>query len=185
MRRGELLSLRWECVNLDRQTAFLPDTKNGDSRMVPLSRKAVAILQELQGLAGANNAHEGPVFQTTAMALRKGFKRALERAQQQYKEDCRAASKRPVRGFLEDVHFHDTRHEAASRLSEKLSNVLELSAVTGHKDLRMLKRYYPSACQRPGEKAGVAGPPGLWDKDCVLLGVVLVISPLDGSIHRP
>ena len=46
MRRGELLALRWECVNLARQTAFLPDTKNGDSRMVPLSRKAVAILQE-------------------------------------------------------------------------------------------------------------------------------------------
>jgi integrase len=43
---------------------------------------------------------------------------------------------------LDDVHFHDTRHEAASRLAEKLSNVLELSAVTGHKDLRMLKRYY-------------------------------------------
>ena len=121
---------------------FLPDTKNGDSRMVPLSRKAVAILQELQTLAGVGDVLEGPVFPTTAMALRKGFKRALERAQQQYKEDCRAAGKRPVRGFLEDVHFHDTRHEAASRLSEKLSNVLELSAVTGHKDLRMLKRYY-------------------------------------------
>ena len=119
-----------------------------------LVAQAVAILQELQGLAGANNAHEGPVFQTTAMALRKGFKRALERAQQQYKEDCRAASKRPVRGFLEDVHFHDTRHEAASRLSEKLSNVLELSAVTGHKDLRMLKRYYHPRAEDLAKKLG-------------------------------
>jgi integrase len=39
----------------------------------------------------------------------------------------------PNPGFLADVHFHDTRHEAASRLANKLSNVLELSAVTGHK----------------------------------------------------
>ena len=70
------------------------------------------------------------------------------------KEDCRAAGKRPVRGFLEDVHFHDTRHEAASRLSEKLSNVLELSAVTGHKDLRMLKRYYHPRAEDLAKKLG-------------------------------
>lgn len=49
---------------------------------------------------------------------------------------------KPIKGFLEDVHFHDIRHEAASRMADKLSNVLELSAVTGHRDLRMLKRYY-------------------------------------------
>ncbi|MEW5889792.1 MAG: hypothetical protein AB1768_12265 [Pseudomonadota bacterium] len=36
----------------------------------------------------------------------------------------------------------DLRHEAASRLAEKLTNILELSSVTGHRDLRMLKRYY-------------------------------------------
>ena len=47
MRRGELLSLTWENVDLKRQTAHLPDTKNGDPRTVPLSTRAVAILQEL------------------------------------------------------------------------------------------------------------------------------------------
>jgi len=41
-----------------------------------------------------------------------------------------------------DLNFHDLRHEAASRLAEKLTNILELSSVTGHRDLRMLKRYY-------------------------------------------
>ena len=105
-------------------------------------------------MAGIDDVFEGPVFPTTAMALRKGFNRALERAQQQYKEDCRAIGKRPVRGFLDDVHFHDTRHEAASRLSEKLSNVLELSAVTGHKDLRMLKRYYHPRAEDLAKKLG-------------------------------
>ena len=38
--------------------------------------------------------------------------------------------------------FHDSRHEAATRLSAKLANVLELSAVTGHRSLKSLKRYY-------------------------------------------
>jgi integrase len=47
-----------------------------------------------------------------------------------------------VRAGLPDVHFHDLRHTATTRLAEKLTNILELSAVTGHKDLRMLKRYY-------------------------------------------
>jgi hypothetical protein len=36
----------------------------------------------------------------------------------------------------------ENEHEAATRLSKKLSNIVELSAVTGHKSLRHLKRYY-------------------------------------------
>ena len=96
----------------------------------------------------------GSVFPTTAMALRKGFARAIERAQQDYLADCKAARRRPQPGFLSDVHFHDTRHEAASRLAEKLSNVLELSAVTGHRDLRMLKRYYHPRAEDLAKKLG-------------------------------
>lgn len=146
MRRGELLALDWKHVDLVRRTAHLPDTKNGDSRTVPLSLRAIAILKSLPRVDEPNEDEEERrtdlVFRTTAMALRKGFVRALERARAKYVTDCKEARQRPVAAFLEDVHFHDTRHEAASRLAEKLTNVLELSAVTGHKDLRMLKRYY-------------------------------------------
>jgi integrase len=56
MRRGELLALRWENVNLEAQTAFLPMTKNGSARIVPLSKKAVAILE------GLPNNRQGTVF---------------------------------------------------------------------------------------------------------------------------
>ncbi|KGX39203.1 integrase [Burkholderia pseudomallei] len=144
MRRGELLSLQWENVDLQRRTAHLPDTKNGNARTVPLSTRATNILKALPSYIadGTGERAVGPVFATTAMALRKGFTRAIERAQQQYALDCEEAEKKPLPGFLSDLHFHDTRHEAASRLADKLSNVLELSAVTGHRDLRMLKRYY-------------------------------------------
>ena len=161
MRRGELLSLTWENVDLKRQTAHLPDTKNGDPRTVPLSTRAVAILQALplpevdeEDRDIEEPQRSGPVFPTTALALRKGFARAIERAQAQYRADCKQAKRRPAAGFLEDVHFHDTRHEAASRLAEKLTNVLELSAVTGHKDLRMLKRYYHPRAEDLAKKLG-------------------------------
>ncbi len=161
MRRGELLALEWENIDLKRQTAHLPDTKNGDPRTVPLSKKAVAILAALPSPDADEDEQQdvevrrtGRVFATTAMALRKGFTRAIERAQEQYRADCKAARRKPLAGFLADVHFHDTRHEAASRLAEKLSNVLELSAVTGHRDLRMLKRYYHPRAEDLAKKLG-------------------------------
>ena len=118
MRRGEILKLEWRHVNLEKRTAFLPDTKNGDSRTVPLSSRAVLILRELPKSAGDR------VFPISEESFDHGFRRAVKRA------------------GIEDLHFHDLRHEAASRMAGKLTNILELSAVTGHKDLRILKRYY-------------------------------------------
>jgi integrase len=117
MRRGELLSLRWEHVDLAQQTAYLPETKNGKGRTVPLSSRAVKILQELPRAIG------GDVFPVTLDSLKHAWTRARDRA------------------GLYHFHLHDLRHEATSRLAERGWNVLELAAVTGHKDLQMLKRY--------------------------------------------
>lgn len=148
MRRGELLALTWQHVDLKRQTAHLPETKNGDARTVPLSTKAVAILR------GLPRALSGKVFPTTPTAVKLGFARALKRARERYMADCSATGTRPAGDFLEDVHFHDLRHEAASRMAEKLSNLLELSAVTGHRDVRMLKRYYHPRAEDLAKKLG-------------------------------
>jgi integrase len=86
MRRGELLSLRWENINLAAQTAFLPLTKNGTARTVPLSKKAVAILEGLP-----NCGTEGPVFPISAMTMHNCFVDA-----------CRRAG-------ITDLRFHDLR----------------------------------------------------------------------------
>ncbi|WP_439670752.1 Integrase [Cupriavidus necator] len=118
MRRGELLSLHWRDVDLSDRYARLHDTKNGSARDVPLSTRATATLATLPRHIS------GRVFPITADAVKKSFTRAVARA------------------GLEDFHFHDLRHEATSRIADKLDNVLELSAVTGHKSLSMLKRYY-------------------------------------------
>jgi len=118
MRRGEILGLQWVHINLNKRTAFLPMTKNGTSRTVPLSSKAVEILQSIP------RSIDGRVFPITHCALHAAFRKACKRAN------------------LDDVHFHDLRHTATTRLAEKLPNVLELASVTGHKTLQMLKRYY-------------------------------------------
>lgn len=118
MRQGELLELQWKHVDLKRRTAHLPTTKNGEARTVPLSPRAVEILQALP------RSVSGRVFPTTASAVKQAWSRSVEKA------------------GLADLHFHDLRHEAASRLAEKIPNVLMLAAVTGHKNLQMLKRYY-------------------------------------------
>jgi integrase len=42
---------------------------------------------------------------------------------------------------IDNLRFHDLRHEATSRFFEKGLNVMKVAAITGHKDLRMLQRY--------------------------------------------
>jgi integrase len=54
---------------------------------------------------------------------------------------------------IEDLRFHDTRHEATSRLSKKL-HVLELAATIGHRDLKSLMVYYNPTADELADKLG-------------------------------
>lgn len=117
MRRGELLSLTWEHIDLERRVAHLPLTKNGSSRDVPLSSRAVETLTRLR--TGEN----AKVFATAPNAVRLAWERLRRRV------------------GLEDLHLHDLRHEAVSRLFEKGFNVVEVASISGHRELRMLTRY--------------------------------------------
>ncbi len=148
MRRGELLFLQWQHVDFKRRVAHLPDTKNGEARDVPLSTRAVQILK------GLPRAITGVVFPITPMAVKMGFTHAIKRAQDKYWKDCEEVGKQPSPKLLVDVHFHDLRHEATSRMADKLPNLIELSAVTGHKDMRMLKRYYHPKAEDLAKKLG-------------------------------
>jgi integrase len=117
MRRGEMLSLRWSDVNLERRVLRLVDTKNGEGRSVPLTTRATGLLYVLP------KSIDGRVFPTSAQALEQAFRRAVVRAE------------------INDLHFHDLRHEAVSRLFEKGLNVMEVASISGHKTIQMLKRY--------------------------------------------
>lgn len=130
MRRSELLGLRWEHIDLGRRTIFLQLTKNGTSRTVPLSTHAIQILTQMPRNL------DGVVFPVTPEVVSQAFNRARKQA------------------GIKDIRFHDLRHMAITRLAEKLPNLIELSAVSGHKSLAMLKRYYHPNPEQLAEKLG-------------------------------
>jgi integrase len=118
MRRGEILGIEWKHVDFEKCTVYLPLTKNGQSRVVPLSSRA------LQTLRSIPQTLETRVFPISIAAMEASFLGAVRRSN------------------LHGLHFHDLRHTAATRMASKLPNVIELAAVTGHTSLQMLKRYY-------------------------------------------
>lgn len=150
MRQGEILALEWQYVDLEKRTAHLPDTKNGTSRTVPLSSAAVALIQPA---GNVQRLRKGKVFPTTASAIKQSFSRAVARGRRLYLADCEDTGAEPEQGFLEALTFHDLRHEATSRLAEKLQ-MHELMRVTGHKDTRMLARYYHPRAEDLARKLG-------------------------------
>jgi integrase len=131
MRRGELLSLRWIDIDLQKRTARLHATKNGESRTVPLSSRAKTILEALP------RSIDGRVFPTTPDAIKKAFTRACERA------------------GIDGLRFHDLRHEATSLLFERgVFDMMEVATITGHKTLSMLRRYTHLRAEDLAKKLG-------------------------------
>jgi integrase len=115
MRRSELVGLQRNWIK--GRVACLPDTKNGSSRAVPLSISALEAIRSLPLRI------DGKLFEFKADHYTKVFIRA-----------CRNAG-------IEDLHVHDLRHEATSRLFEKGLDVMQVASITGHKSLQMLKIY--------------------------------------------
>lgn len=113
MRASEIVGIAPDAVNLRARYVTLPKTKNGDRRDVPLSKRAVEILETLPGLS---------------FDLQPGTRDVMFRR-------ARTAAEIP------NLHFHDARAEAIWRLSKKL-DVLELARMIGHRDPRSLMFYY-------------------------------------------
>ena len=116
MRRGEILSLHWDQVDLKRLSATILESKNGHVRTIPLTPTAIALLH------GLERVHD-EVFPITANALKMSWGRMLQKTD------------------IVDLHFHDLRHEAVSRFFELGLTVPEVASISGHRDMRMLLRY--------------------------------------------
>jgi integrase len=126
MRSGEITGLTWEKVGA--KSVHLPRTKNGDSREVPLSKRARDILAEMPHDANS-------VFNLSPELRDALFRKARDRAK------------------IVDLHFHDTRAEAIWRLSKKL-DVMELARMIGHRDLRSLLLYYQTTADELADRLG-------------------------------
>ena len=105
MRRGEIVSFKWKDVYLEKSYIHLEMTKNGEFRNVPLSSAAKKLINLLT--PKEQNDFVVPMVPDVISSL---FRRAA------------------LEAGIRNLHFHDSRREATTRLSKKLSNILELSA---------------------------------------------------------
>ncbi|AJY30162.1 phage integrase family protein [Burkholderia thailandensis 34] len=130
MRSSEITGMRRSQIDIERRVVTLRDTKNGSTRTVPLTRPAAEILRA---------ALENPI-------------RPIDTDLIFFGEPGRDGKRKPyvfqklwagiVRDLgLADLHFHDLRHEAVSRFVEGGMSDQEVSAISGHKSMQMLKRY--------------------------------------------
>lgn len=136
MRAGEIMALEWRDVDLARGWLTLRETKNGDMRGVPLAGRALELVKEH---ARTRRRVDTPLLfpgktPGKPMDLRQPWEKALKQA------------------GIEDFHFHDLRHSAASYLAMNGASLNEIAAVLGHKTLAMVQRY---AHLSESHKAGV------------------------------
>jgi integrase len=117
MRLGELLRIEAHHVRLDTRTLLVPITKNDHPRTIPLSPVAA---EQLEHLASGSC---GRLIPISPGAVKLAWRRLVKRAQ------------------ISDLHFHDLRHEAITRLFERGLSLPEVALIGGHRDPRMLFRY--------------------------------------------
>ena len=130
MRRSELINMRWSDIEMKSRTLHIPQTKTDSPRTIPLSSRAIKVLHTLQ-----RNISE-KVFEITSDSVSQAFKRACKRA------------------GIDNLRFHDCRHEAVTRFFEMGLNVMEVAAISGHKDLKMLQRYTHLRAEDLAKKLG-------------------------------
>lgn len=100
LRRSEILGATWSRLDTNNRLLVIPRAKNGYSRSIPLTLRAMSLLYQLQLATRDDKTRDEPIFSISANALKLSWKRVLYRA-----------------GIV-DLHFHDLRHEAISRLFE-------------------------------------------------------------------
>lgn len=112
MRQAEISSLCPDTVDLNGRVCELPETKNGTKRRVPLSTRAIELLE----LVNSD-------FKLKPSQIDSNFRKYRDRV------------------GIEDLHFHDSRHQAITNLAQKVE-VLNLARITGITDLKVLMVYY-------------------------------------------
>ena len=129
MRQGELWKLKWEDVYLNKRFVRLHETKNGTKRDVPLSNEAVRLFELMSPNVGEK------VFKSNQASSGTIFRRCLKQAK------------------ITGLTFHDSRHEALTRLARKLE-VLDLARMVGHRDPRSLMIYYNATAEEIAARLG-------------------------------
>jgi len=126
MRRGEMLGLRWENIDIQNRRITLVITKNGERRGVPLVGKAYELIKELFLKLEPENKDllfPSPNNSKKSISIRTAWETVLKKSR------------------IENFRFHDLRHTTASYLAMNGASLLEIADILGHKTLQMVKRY--------------------------------------------
>jgi integrase len=121
-RKGELVNLRWCDVDLERQTAYVATTKNGQPKVLPLTDSVVVELSKFVQ-SGNSLIFNSEIATDSPFCFYKQWKKALLSAD------------------IENFRFHDLRHTTASYLAQNGASLLEIADVLGHRQISMTARY--------------------------------------------
>ncbi len=129
MRKSEIFTLRWEQIDFSGCFARLPDSKNGEGRLVPLDPVALDTYRTIQG-------------EQVQLGLNSSFVFMNPKTKKPYRADSHKTWDRIlVKAGFTDLHFNDLRHTMASHLRMAGIDLLTIGEILGHRDLRMTKRY--------------------------------------------
>jgi len=132
-RAGELTNLRWNDVDLNQGIAILRDTKNGDSRAIPIRGYALDMLKAYRTSWSAVPLGSAFVFKNLSGRAPFFYYRAWDEAR--------------TKAGIPDFKFHDLRHTAASLLAMSGRSLGEVGALLGHRSVQTTKRYSHYASQ--------------------------------------
>lgn len=125
MRRGEILSLKWDQVNLSKRFLQVENTKSGNNRVIPIND---VLMEELLRLKKLN---EKSMFVFPNKSVRTAFENACRRAD------------------IKELRFHDLRHTFATRLVEQGIDLITIKELLGHHSVKVTERYtHPNAYQK-------------------------------------
>ena len=126
-RKREITNLRWNDVDLDRGVAILRDTKNDDSRSIPIQGEALEALKRYRKAQGVTPIGSAFVFTYRTGKAPFDFSRAWAKATEE--------------AGITDLRFHDLRHTAGSKLAMAGRTMGEVGAMLGHRAAQTTKRY--------------------------------------------
>lgn len=123
MRKGEILNLKWENVDLKHGLILLDITKNGERREIPINETVRATLQALPRRLDIPHVFFNPKTGLPYRDIKGSFATALRRSK------------------ILDFRFHDLRHTFASHLVMANIDLTTVKELLGHKDIKMTLRY--------------------------------------------